>query len=252
MDRIPKSPSQSPSSLRRSSQNLFISQPNSSRKVPLDSGTKNLSILFSEPNTSSQLNPSFHARRVIPDSIMELSHTPLPFTQIGISRDDYTVELEALLLEKQKHVDSLEKELKNSKEFYENKYQQLIHEARISERSELELSTQEIDSLRSEVDRLYQINQDLNQQIKQDAEHSEFLQISYQVHAEEQKSIISQLENENIEWKKKVQALSSHENISDLEAKLQERMREYEELQKEFLAYKEISTPLESVSNLLF
>jgi predicted nucleic acid-binding Zn-ribbon protein len=238
MDRIPESPIQTPSRLRQSSQGLFTSQPRSARKDPVYSGSKNLSILFSEPNTSSQLNPNLHPRVAIPEAIMQLHHTPLPFTQIGISRDDYTVELEALLLEKQKHVDTLEKELETMQAFYEQKYQLLLQDTRISERSEHELSTQEVDNLRTELDRLNQINQDLNRQIKEAVEHSEFLQTSWQV----QQSIISKLEQDQ----------NSSRDILDLEAQLQEQTKAYQQLQSLFLAYKEISTPLESVSKLLF
>lgn len=252
MDRILESPIHTPSHPRQSSQSLFLSQPNSARKDPLYSGSKNLSILFSEPNTSSQHNLNLHPRGYIPDTIMQLHHTPLPFTQIGISRDDYTVELEALLLEKQKHVDTLEKELETMREFYEKKCREIRQGSGISERPEHELSTQEIDNLRAEIDRLHSINQDLNKEISEAAVHSEFLQTSYQVQAEEQQSIISKLEQENIELKNKVEALSFSGNTLDLEAQLQERTKAYEELQREFLAYKEISTPLESVSNLLF
>ena len=136
-------------------------------------------------------------------------------------------------------MESYANEVEEIREFYDQKYQ--------------ELRDQDYwHPLRNEIDRLSMINQDLKKQIKEAYAESAFSRTLCMEHSGNQQSTISKLKKENTELQIKVEVLSSEGTISDLEARLQDRTKAFEELQKEFLAYKKISTPLRSISNLLF
>lgn len=227
--------------LNSESTNLLNSENESLINAILHSKKKGFNILFSESRAS-------HSKHLRTDEklsrnyekAMQLSHTPMPFTQIGLSRDEYTVELENLLLQKQRHVDTLESELDRMKQFYEDKYHRLLLEN--SKSGKVEQNTQEEDMLREEVNKLLDINRGLVKQLNDTNLSVQFLENSIQVQKEDQ----GKESNEVLEENKKL-----GRDLVELQNQIFQMSLSKAQTEQEYLDYKEISAPLETISTLI-